>query len=302
MALARREEGESALQMNAPQAAASDLPPSKSLDETVLCLRIRYWWFLTLFNQVFLVILLVSCLATPKWVKQGDYGYEWEGGVIACTTCEYLRCSGCGSFDNQLYSSLKDDGQCGASLVAESFCSAFEDLSAAGGVYFFFEIFSFLALFAWIVRVVFLLYGKDCCTRMRWLGFLYPGLALLFHFLGLIIWAGISEAKFDGDCQNDQFDGSKPTLCATNGPALAVFTVVFYAIAVGLFAFSLVKSGPSSPQKAEEPAVPPPASDLPLHPSLPLNSSSPRRFSPMQIDDGAGAQLPGQEFPLDNRA
>lgn len=292
--------------MTEQPASSSDLLPAKALDDTLLCLRMRYWWFLSLFNQAFLVILMISCLATPKWVKQGDYAYEWEGGVIACTTCKYLTCIGCGSFDNELYTSLKDDGQCSASLISESFCSAFDDLSAAGGVYFFFEILSLIALFAWMTRVAFLLFAKDCCSRQRWLGYLYPALALLFHLLGLVIWAGISEAKFDDDCKNDDFDGSKPTLCATNGPALAVFTVIFYAIAVGIYVFPYVKMMPQSAKKPEEPADPVAASDVPLQgsnsPFASLNNPSPRRFGPMQIDEGAGAQLPSQDFPPDNRA
>lgn len=302
MSQPRKEDGESGLQMAPAQDPPS--PQSKSLDEPVLCLRLRFWWFLTLFNQVFLVILMIGCLSTPKWVKQGAYYYQWEGGVISCTTCTDMVCVGCGAFDNELYTDLKEDGQCDVSPISKSFCSAFDDLASAGGVYFFFEILSLILLFIWMTRVAFLLFVKACCPRQRWLAYIYPGLALLFHLLAVIIWAGISEAKFDGDCENDSFDGGKPDLCATHGPALAVFTIFYYAISVGLFVFPYLKSVKSdTPPKADESSAALGGNMDPLSssPQAGGNQGSPRRFTPMALDEGAGAQLPSPDYYPGNR-
>lgn len=305
-----------------PPVQAPAVPPPapvrRSLDESLLCLRFRFWWFITLFQQSFLLILMVSCLSTPKWVKQGDYLYQWEGGVVMCTTCEDMECQGCGSFDNKAYSDLKDDSSCDASDIAKSFCKAFDDLSSAGGVYFFFEMMSMSMLIVWILQVAFLLLAKQCFSRMRWLAYVFPALTLLFHLVGLIIWAGVSEAKFDGDCENSSFDGGKPDICATNGPALAVVTVLICAIAVGVFLFALVKSVVPAEKDAEADKQQPRLSDDPLaHESprwqgSPSNANqagfrpegSPRQpgFTPFEANQEYGAQGPYSDYGVSNKA
>ena len=221
------------------------------LDDPILCLRTRFWWFLILSLQSFLLILQTSCLSTPKWIKQGSGSYQWEGGVVTCTTCDLLLfCTACDGFDNEDYNSLQDSGSCDQSSAHKSLCSAFEDLASAGAAYFFFEMLAYAFLIVWMVKVILMLLEKPCCEKLRFLGYVYSVLPFISHLLGLVIWAGISEAKFDADdCDSTELDGSKPTLCATHGPALAVFTVFVYAISVGVFIFAYVKSAPTALNK-----------------------------------------------------
>ena len=231
------------------------------LDDPILCLKVRFWWFVVLAMQSFLYILMISCLATPKWVKHGKSSTQWEGGVVTCTSCDLIACIGCGGgFDNDAYNSLKNSGSCDFSTVTKSFCSAFKDLGSAGSAYFFFEMLSLLFLTIWLVSVVFLLLEKGCCAKIRVLGYVYPVIAFLSHLLGILIWAGISEAKFDGSCDPNlaDYDGGKPNLCATHGPALAVVTIFAYLIVVSVYFFAFVKSAPAKltkdpPKKTETP-------------------------------------------------
>lgn len=230
--------------------AKGPVPPANylevGLDDSVLCLRTRFWWFFILSLQCFLLILQTSCLSTPKWVKQGSGSYQWEGGVVTCTSCDLILCPNC-PFDNDAYNTLKDDGICDTSLELKSICKAFEDLGSAGSAYFFFEMLAYAFLVVWMVRVVLILFEKACCAKLRFLGYVYPVVPFISHLLGLVIWAGISEAKFDGDdCDNNEWEGDKPTLCATHGPALAVFTVFVYFITAAVFIFIYMKSAPTT--------------------------------------------------------
>jgi hypothetical protein len=60
----------------------------------------------------------------------------------------------------------------------------------------------------------------------------FPFAALLSHLLGICLWFGISEARFDGSCDNDDIEaGDRLDLCATDGPILAIVQVIVQLIA-----------------------------------------------------------------------
>ena len=166
---------------------------------------------------------------------------------MTCTSCDLITCPLCG-FDNDAYNKLKDDGSCDTSSVHKSICKAFEDLGSAGSAYFFFEMLAYVFLVVWMIKVVLMLFEKSCCAKLRFLGYVYPIIPFISHLLGLLIWAGISEAKFDDDdCDNSMgLTGEKPTICATHGPALSIFTVFVYLITVVVFIFAYVKSAPTT--------------------------------------------------------
>ena len=57
------------------------------LEKRVWRVKMRHWWKLVFFLQVFLIALMSGCLATKRWVRQGSKQFKWEGGLLKCFHC-----------------------------------------------------------------------------------------------------------------------------------------------------------------------------------------------------------------------
>jgi hypothetical protein len=200
------------------------------IDTPLLCMRVRFWWFLVIFCQGIIGIFMFATLGTRKWVRQGDEDYEWQGGLLECSLCH-----GNSDWFEENYESIKSD-ECDADGDQHhAWCSMFEDLHTAGGVFVFFELLSLGLLGLWIARVALCLCRKRMCHDL--VAYVFPTAAFFSHMLGLVIWASVSKSGFNADC--DAFaDGSARTdVCSTNGPALAVLTCLFYLFFGSLYVF-----------------------------------------------------------------
>lgn len=222
--------------MSAEEQPKEDLPKEQppleepDIDTPLLCMRVRYWWYLVIFCQGVIGVFMFATLGTRKWVRQGDEDYEWQGGLLECTFCHMNS-----DWYEETYDSLKSD-ECDADGDEhEAWCTMFENLQAAGGVFVFFELVSFLLLGLWIARVILCLCGKRLCHDL--VALVFPITAFLSHMIGLIIWASVSKSGFNADCE-DFMDGSSRTdTCSTTGPALAVLTCLLYVFFGALYAF-----------------------------------------------------------------
>lgn len=191
-----------------------------SVNTPFLCMTTRYWWFLILFFQHTLIIFMIGCLGTQRWVRQGNDLTEWEGSLLYVET-------GPESIKSELYMDLKDS-DC---ETLKHLCNTFDVLQTAAGAYVFFELISIIFTFIWMLRVVFHLYEKRFLPD--WVSYLWPSLGFLCHILAIIIWAGVTEASFENDCSNL----SDEKICSTNGPALAIITVLFWLFYGSIYIF-----------------------------------------------------------------
>ena len=78
------------------------------------------------FIQMFLLVFMVSCLGSTRWVRQGakDSSSFWEGNLIQVVT-------GQSSLDDEMYTDLIDK-YCNSSSGIQSWCSLFENLHELG--------------------------------------------------------------------------------------------------------------------------------------------------------------------------
>mmetsp|Transcript_23981 Transcript_23981/g.42483 ORF Transcript_23981/g.42483 Transcript_23981/m.42483 type:complete len:241 (-) Transcript_23981:2199-2921(-) len=200
------------------------------IDVPLMCMRVRYWWYLVIFCQGVIGVFMFATLGTRKWVRQGDEDSEWQGGLLECTFCHLKS-----DWHEETYDDLKSD-ECDADGDShEAWCTMFEDLQSAGGVFVFFELLSFGLLGLWIARVCLALCSKRFLPEI--VAYIFPAVAFLAHTIGLIIWAAVSKSGFNADCE-DFVDGSDRTdTCSTNGPALAVLTCLLYVFFGLLYGF-----------------------------------------------------------------
>jgi len=195
-----------------------------SVETELLCMKVKYWWYAVMLCQGWLFVFMMGCLGSYEWVRQGKDESEWEGGLLGVNF-------GPENYRGESYSSLADD-VCDREGY-EELCDSFENLKNAGAVFIFFEVLSILMLAAWAARVVFALKEKKFLGE--WIGYLFPGLGFLLHFLGVIVWVAVSGAKFSSECYGQS------ELCNTYGPTLGVLTILFYFFFAALYSFVFFK-------------------------------------------------------------
>ena len=141
-----------------------------------------------------------------------------------------------------------------------------------------------LSLIGWIGRIVLEIIRKP--MGPEWLIYVFAIFTFLCHFLAFVIWAGVSKAKMSGSCDDisviDQED-----VCGSDGPALAVFTILILAFITPLFIFVWWKKDDDSPD-----------SDSPKKKEglEPVNIASPKKDDPIRAAGPPPAQ-PGHYVP-----
>ena len=274
------------------QSAPVFLYGKSKLGAKVACLKLRMWWTVVLILLAVIFILCIGCLGSHQWMSLGEGALSMEGGLLRCSDCP-------AAWDQSSYDEI-------AHFLSDSPYSAglhdlFKDLRDGGAAYVFFELLSLLFLNLWACSVMLLLLSMDQNPKVRLLLYVWPGCALFFHFLGLVIWGGVSKAKFNEDCSSLVLtDRSRPTVCAGPALALSVTTLLCYLLVIGVFYFVFCKArtleGPSKEAPAELdqpqnlPNAPPNYSNVPPSQSFPQGPGFQPRgpFSDPQYDFNQG--------------
>jgi hypothetical protein len=222
-------EQEAKLEASKSASSSEEKSEAASLEDKVLCLTLRLWWFVFLGLMTLLLCLIIGCLATPRWTYQGDGDYEITGGLLVCSNCP-------GDADGESYASIiKNDDFCDDDLL-DGFCETITNLQGAGGVYLAFSLFTIVVLVVWAVFFILQVLKKKF-PGPKWVPYLFPGLALVLNFLGIAAWGGASEAKFKDKDKCDVMSlADKEDICATDGPGLALFIFLFLILFSALFA------------------------------------------------------------------
>lgn len=206
---------------------------SDNSDERLLCMSLKIWLFLFIGLMGFLFILIIGCLATPRWAYQGDSDLELIGGLLVCTDCP-------GDLDGEKYADIIDDDDYCDSDNFDGLCDVITKLERAGGTYLAFSIFTIIVLLVWTAFLALNIFKKKF-PGPAWIPYLFPALALLFNFIAIAAWGGLSEAKFKNKSSCDTFSlSSEEDICATDGPGLALFIflyLILYGAAFAVFYF-----------------------------------------------------------------
>lgn len=214
------------------------MEPNKapSISKKILCMRYRYWLYMTLFFQYILIVFLFGCVGTRRWVRKGNNMTEWEGGLLSITGSS-------SHWKDMSYKDAKSDS-CDekSEYYNKDLCNVFEDLYSAGAAYLFFEILALLLIFVWIFQVAYalmekqlLFMGSETGAKRWWLALLWPGISLLCHIIGIAIWAGVTKSEFEVNCL--AINSGK--ICSTNGPSLSILTIFLYLMFGCVYAFMM---------------------------------------------------------------
>jgi hypothetical protein len=207
-------------------------------------------------------IWLLGAVATPKWVTQDG---EWTGAVLEVSESDIDW------LDEDPYLDLKEDDSdiCDSPQdIFEGMCDTISKLHTAGAVYVFFTVLSFLVVVGWAVHIVLEILQKQLLPNF--VGFIWPACLWVFHFMGFVCWAGVSEATFAGkdECEDVSVNDDE-TVCAIDGPDLALFIIFWLTGVCGVWVFFWIKKGSAVPSDdprdvnanagANDGVVPPPA-------------------------------------------
>ena len=211
------------------------------LEKRVWRVRMRHWWKVVLFLQVFLISLMSGCLATKKWVRQGSKEFKWEGGLLKCFNC-------IGYWDNLYYHEIVAKECHMQGLVHNSWCNQFSDLRYAGRAFISLDLFCIAVLLLWVAKTVAELYQRKFLRD-----WLFPVLGLIAtaaHIAATIQWSVVTEAFFYGDCYHLSDGSDRANMCALDGPGLAVVNCIYLPLLTAFWVALKVKSAP--PKLVEE--------------------------------------------------
>lgn len=270
------------MEMVAQQADLSDLsakdvtetpslsPPSPPAAGKFLCLRLKWWYFGHFLTNLVLTVLILACLATPKWVRTGSDDMHIQGGLLTCTDCGE-------PFEDLSYKEAAEAKACDSMIPDyRGYCVMFEELKEAGGAFLFFDLVTLIFLLFWTVKLFCLYKGAKVLQRPRWLFYVVSAVTGSAHILALIIWGGVTKAAFNADCSGWEPDGSQPDLCSTDGPAIAIAVLVILLLNVVIYwAVQFKSAGPvKTPEQGNfQPAEKPPPNDFSAAIDLDIPSS-----------------------------
>ena len=265
---------------------------------------------------------MIGTLGTTKWIKTNSSftsydnfdsdskyyfdGSQFEGSLIKCQ-------NGC----NNMYNAESSDW-CDAyhdrntklfpcelnstCATTDTMCSTFNGLNRGAGVFVFFEVGSMIGIVVWLSAMFcsFKAYGcycfNYCCSVC----------SCVFHFIAILGWLGVTKTEYNNSCNDNPTDGSQLKLCATDGPGLALFMMIFNPLVViGFIVLACIASknrqNPNNENQGNQGySVPPPNSNYPTQfqpngPYIPeiVLPKFPPDNQPPQYVPGAPQYVPG---------
>lgn len=212
-------------------------------------LELRIWWFIFLGLQIFIISLVIGSILAESWVKtkniepcsyiysdydeydiNGDSTYfcgKFEGTILKCD-------SGCeGSYQQQQHEwcGVVDMDMCSGCEVntEEALCELFRKLIFAQWFFIACEIIVVFSIAVWIMGIFCYPKVPECFP----MGFYSTFVAFLSQTLGVLGWLGITKAGLGDDCKGLSSEKYLITLCASDGPKLAISTsVIIFIVAV----------------------------------------------------------------------
>ena len=105
-----------------------------------------------------------------------------------------------------------------------SWCSLFKKLWFAAGFYTTLEVMSLVCCVIVIIIIMLFIQGKPHSR----LAFLFSNAVWVFHYLAILVWIGLTKARFDDNCENlYNSDQTNPEVCAKAGPRVGIFILIY---------------------------------------------------------------------------
>lgn len=167
----------------------------------------------------------IASLGAPRWISQKDYPFDWEGSLLRPTSDSHYYS------DSRDYSQIFDD--CEDKYEGKGVCETFKKIYAGGVIYVLFESISL----AWIAAVIYFLL-RDVYKKRTHIAYtvVFYWNALLWHFVGFVVFSGLSKLTYSDDCINRSYDDAQnqANTCAEEGPSIALFIVLVLPLLASL--------------------------------------------------------------------
>lgn len=167
------------------------------------------------------ISLILASLSVKSW---GKVDSDKILGLYSCEDCGSLK-------SNWNYECL------GRSYCekqgADGECSLYSDLYKASYSYLVLEFCALVLSLLFLEKLLLILFNKHPGPKSSIV--LTAAFMLVFHLLGIIIWFAYSEAG--KNCEKTDFD-SRPDICFTQGPALAVANCILMLVTIIIFLFT----------------------------------------------------------------
>lgn len=141
----------------------------------------RWTLFLPLLILICSLGLNIASLSHPTWASQGE---SLEFGLSQCTNCPKANDGWSWECYAQYYCELDND---------LGSCKLFNDGYKASYSYLFLEVLSIMLTIMLIEKIIIAILGGDYGSQL--LIYTISGLMFFSHFLGTVLWLGISEAS-----------------------------------------------------------------------------------------------------------
>lgn len=192
----------------------ANLEPANS--NVLFKIKLRYWYTSILVVLTVLSLVMIGSVSTPRWSTQGKDGDKWRSGILKCGGCQ-------GRWENKYISEILQDAK---DNDIKGWESTFNKLYTGGVVYVIFESFTLLMCAVWILYIVWLL-NQQRLFRDKGI-YVVILLAIVFHTAAIAGWFGATGARFNDSCDDiPGYEDHDFDICATHGPAMAIFIELF---------------------------------------------------------------------------
>lgn len=195
--------------------------------------------------DIFTFIIMLTPLFVEEWLYQGD-PIIWQGSLTKVSDDsdigsgrDYLDLKDrvCDEYDDLKDSYDEDDMRLD---LAKAMCTTFENLYAAGVVFIIFTSLALAVLVGKFILMIVIFWKKGNRCRNRSVMIL-PIIMSLIHFIGYLVWMGISKSIYGEDCDELNDGEEQADACADDGAGAALFVVLFNICYTPLFIVAIFK-------------------------------------------------------------
>ncbi|OMJ80714.1 hypothetical protein SteCoe_18965 [Stentor coeruleus] len=180
--------------------------------------KTRTWLYSFCLLQILIFVFIVSSMATKLWVYGSFFGTSFQGSLNASETQNSMSYYSLSLSYCEIYKDTHEKSM-------SSLCKLFTNLFKAMAFYIAFEVISLSFLALWFYTIWGILKKKDLLK----LAIVFAIISCVSHCLACIIWFSITEANFKDDCSDEEINGETPKICASDGPALVIFSTVLHS-------------------------------------------------------------------------
>jgi hypothetical protein len=204
-------------------------------------LSYKIYWTIFWCIQVSVIALMIGTLGAKEWGYTKNLlfginpttsnigsilfnGYSFTGSFSSCT-------NGCSGNYGQLAMDWCNYYNNYSGKTAESICILFLTLYYGSVIFGILEVLAMICIIVWgLVMLCF--WRPNKCFHLT---FCCSVCACISHYLGFIIWMGITASNFNSNCGNSPVNGSQFNVCATQGPSLGLFVTIILPIIVAFY-------------------------------------------------------------------